>query len=54
MLEIPSVIAVHDLRVRTFTSGVDSRTGHIVVREMKGAAAVLKRCQGHPGRNVQD
>lgn len=45
MLEIPGVIAVHDLHVRTITSGVDSLTGHLVVREMKDAATVLKRAK---------
>lgn len=45
LLEIPDVIAVHDLHVWTITSGVDSLTGHLVVRDIKDAAAVLKRAK---------
>jgi cobalt-zinc-cadmium efflux system protein len=39
------VIAVRDLHVWTITSGVDSLTGHLVVREMKDAAARLDESQ---------
>jgi cobalt-zinc-cadmium efflux system protein len=45
LLEIPGVIAVHDLHVWTITSGMDSLTGHLVVRDMKDAATVLKRAK---------
>ena len=47
------VIAVRDLHVWTITSGVDSLTGHLVVREMQDAAAVVKRAKVYLGRNVQ-
>lgn len=45
LLEIPGVIAAHDLHVWTITSGTNSMTGHVVVRDMKDAAAVLKRAK---------
>lgn len=45
LLEIPGVIAAHDLHVWTITSGTNSMTGHIVARDMKDAAAVLKRAK---------
>lgn len=38
-------MAVHDLHVWTITSGTDSLTGHLVVRDMKDAAAVLRRAK---------
>jgi cobalt-zinc-cadmium efflux system protein len=43
--QIPGVTAVHDLHVWTITSGTDSLTGHLVVTDMKEAAAVLKRAK---------
>lgn len=42
LLKISGVVAVHDLHVWTITSGTDSLTGHLVVSDMKDAAAVLK------------
>ena len=42
LLRIPGVVAAHDLHVWTITSGTDSFTGHVVVSDMKYAAAVLK------------
>jgi cobalt-zinc-cadmium efflux system protein len=33
MLEIPDVVAVHDLHVWTITSGMDAMSGHVVVGE---------------------
>lgn len=42
LLEIPGVIAVHDLHVWTITSGTDSLTGHLVVTDIKNAGSILK------------
>lgn len=41
LLEIPGVTAVHDLHVWTITSGMDSLTGHVVVKDMNDARTVL-------------
>jgi cobalt-zinc-cadmium efflux system protein len=41
LLKIPGVVAVHDLHVWTITSGVNSLTAHLLVTDMKGAAAAL-------------
>ncbi len=43
--EIPGVAAVHDLHVWTLTSGLDSMSGHIVVRDMGDARRVLAAAQ---------
>lgn len=41
LLEIPGVIAVHDLHVWTITSGVDAMSGHLVVTDLGVGRAIL-------------
>lgn len=41
LLDVDGVVAVHDLHVWTLTSGVDSMSGHVVVRDMRDARRVL-------------
>jgi len=41
LLDIPGVIAVHDLHVWTITSGIDAMSCHLVVADMAQARAAL-------------
>jgi len=41
LMAIDGVIAVHDLHVWTITSGFDSMTGHVVVRDMSQCRRIL-------------
>lgn len=45
LIEIPGVIAVHDLHVWTITSGVDAMSGHLVVADLASGRAVLAAAQ---------
>ena len=40
--EIPGVIAAHDIHVWTITSGLDSMSGHLVVKDMNDAKTILR------------
>lgn len=41
LLDIPGVVAVHDLHVWTITSGIDSMSCHLIVADMGQARAAL-------------
>ncbi|MDZ5449282.1 cation diffusion facilitator family transporter [Labrys sp. ZIDIC5] len=41
LVEIPGVVAVHDLHVWTITSGLDAMSGHLVLADMARAREVL-------------
>ncbi|RZS86618.1 cation diffusion facilitator family transporter [Pigmentiphaga kullae] len=41
LLDIPGVIAIHDLHVWTITSGADAMSGHLVVADMASAQTTL-------------
>ena len=45
LLTIPGVRSVHDLHVRSITSGIDAISAHLVVLDMAEAARVLKAVQ---------
>lgn len=41
LLDIPGVVAVHDLHVWTITSGMDAMSGHLVLKDITTARATL-------------
>lgn len=45
LLAIPGVRSVHDLHVRSITSGIDAMSAHVVVTDMAEAARILKVVQ---------
>ncbi|MER2264820.1 cation transporter dimerization domain-containing protein [Methylobacterium oxalidis] len=45
LLTIPGVRSVHDMHVRTISSGIDQMSAHLVVTDMAEAARVLKAVQ---------
>lgn len=45
LLAIPGVRSIHDLQVRTITSGIDAMSAHIVVTDLAEAARILKAVQ---------
>jgi cobalt-zinc-cadmium efflux system protein len=45
LMEIPGVIAVHDLHVWTITSGFDAMSGHLVVADMSRGRAALQQAR---------
>ena len=45
LLAIPGVRSVHDLHVRSITSGIDTMSAHVVVADMAEAARILKAVQ---------
>jgi cobalt-zinc-cadmium efflux system protein len=46
LLSIDGVAAVHDIHVWTITSGFDSMTGHVVVRDFADARRILIQARG--------
>lgn len=51
LLQMPGVIAVHDLHVWTITSGVDAMSCHLVVDEMSKSAALLRQARAMTKKN---
>ena len=45
LLTIPGVRSVHDLHVRSITSGIDAMSVHVVVTDIAESARVLKAVQ---------
>ncbi|MFG7489859.1 hypothetical protein [Methylorubrum rhodesianum] len=45
LLAIPGVRSVHDLHVRSISSGIDAMSAHVVVTDMAEAARILKAVQ---------
>lgn len=45
LLTIPGVRSVHDLHVRSVSSGIDAMSAHVVVTDMAEAARILKAVQ---------
>jgi divalent metal cation (Fe/Co/Zn/Cd) transporter len=45
LLTIPGVRSVHDLHVRSISSGIDAMSAHVVVTDMAEAARILKAVQ---------
>jgi cobalt-zinc-cadmium efflux system protein len=45
LMTIDGVVAVHDLHVWTITSGFDSMTGHVVVRDMSQCRRILSEAR---------
>jgi divalent metal cation (Fe/Co/Zn/Cd) transporter len=45
LLTIPGVHSVHDLHLRSVSSGIDAMSAHVVVTDMAAAARILKAVQ---------
>ncbi len=45
LLTIPGVHSVHDLHLRSVSSGIDAMSAHVVVTDMAEAARILKAVQ---------
>jgi cobalt-zinc-cadmium efflux system protein len=45
LLQIPAVVAVHDLHVWTITSGIDAMSGHVVTDDMRMANTILQQAR---------
>ena len=53
LLRIPGVRSVHDLHVRSVSSGIDAMSAHVVVTDIAEAARILKAVQRIMAGRVQ-